>query len=205
MQRPTEYVERLRPSRTRRVVMAMGAVVILLVIGITVIANPTGSPSRPAATPLSASVVPPFWTWVSFNSPEGRFSAAFPGNPDHSSHPGTIAGADVTREVFAWPPTDAAVRFDIAYVDYPAGSLSRLSPETVFANIERGITTNGWTIQASRDISGSYPGHELTMTQGGVQTTARSWIVGDREYEVMVTGESPDAEAFLDSFEIAAE
>ena len=205
MQPATEVVEHLRPSRTRRVVMAMGAVAVLLVIGVTVVANPTGSPPRPAPTSISASVVPPFSTWVSFDSPEGRFSASFPGQPDHSSHPGTIAGADVTKEVFAWPPTDAAVRFDIAYVDYPAGSLSALPPETVFANIERGITTSGWTILASRDIGGSYPGHEFTMTQEGKQTTLRSWIVGDREYEVGAIGESPDTEAFLDSFQIAAE
>ena len=137
--------------------MAMGAVVVLLVIGVTVVANPTGSPPRPDPTSLSASVVPPFSKWVSFNSTDGRFTASLPGQPDHSSHPGTIAGSDVTTEVFAWPAGNAAVRFDISYVDYPAGSLSALRPETVFANIERGITTGGWTILASRDIGGRLP------------------------------------------------
>lgn len=205
MEPSTEVVEHLRPSRTRRVVMATGAVAVLVVIGVTAVANPTGSPPRPTPTSLAASVVPPFSTWVTFSSPEGRFSAAFPSEPDHSSHPGTIAGADVTTEAFAWSPVDAAVRFGIAYADYPAGSLSALSPETVFANIERGITATGETILASRDISGSYPGHEFTMTEEGRQTTLRSWIVGDRAYQVGVTGASPDAEAFLDSFQITAE
>ncbi len=185
--------------------MTMGAVVILLLIGVTVIANPTGSPSRPAPTSLSSSVVPPFATWVSFTSPEGRFSAAFPGQPEHSSHPETIAGADVTTETFWWQPGDAAVSFGIIYVDYPAGYLSTRSAETAFAAFERGITTHGGTILASRDVSSSYPGHEFTVTQGGEQRTFRTWIDGDRAYIAAVTGESPDTEAFLDSFRIAAE
>jgi hypothetical protein len=186
--------------------MAVGAVVVLVVIGVTVVANPTGSLPRPAPTSLSATVVPPFSTWVTFTSPEGRFSAAFPGQPDHHSQPRTIAGADVITEAFTWAPGDAAVGFAVGYVDYPAQSLSKLAPETIFANIERAMTdARGWTILASRDVGGSYPGREFTTAQGGEQVVIRAWIVGDREYEAWVTGESPDAEAFLDSFRIVAE
>ena len=142
---------------------------------------------------------------MTFTSPEGRFSVAFPGQPDHHSLPRTIAGADVTTEAFEWAPGDAAVSFAVGYGDYPAESLSKLSPETIFANIERGMTTSGWTILASRDVSGRDPGHEFTIAHGGEQSTFRAWIVGDREYEVGVTGESPHAEAFMDSFRIVAE
>jgi hypothetical protein len=200
MQTPIDDVEPIRPSKTRRAVMTIGAGGVMLIIVATLIINPTGSPPD---TSEAVSVVPPFSDWVTFTSPDGRFSASFPGLPDHVSRPETIGTADVTTESFAWESGDAAVRFHIAYVDYPAGSLSTRSPGTIFANVERAITTGGDTIIASRDVSGSHPGHEFTLTRAGAPMTFRAWIAGDRAYEVGVEGGLADSEAFLDSFRIS--
>ena len=200
MQPSGDDVERLRPPVTRRVVMAIGIVSVVIVIAVIVVINPSGSPAQPGPTPLVASAVPPFSTWVSFTSPEGRLSASFPGQPDHSSLPVTIAGAKVTSESFEWTTGDNAMRFDIVYMDYPAGALSTLSPETIFADLEGTFTASGGKILASRVISGRYPGHEFTVSRHDEQTTFRAWIAGDRAYQVGATGGSPDTAAFLDAF-----
>ena len=183
--------------------MAVGTVLVVFVIGLTMIIRPTNSPG--STTPSGATVVPPFSKWVSFTSPDGRFAASFPGTPAHDSRPEKIGEVAVQTESFAFVLDNGRVTFRVDIVDYPVGSLSSRSPETIFANAERAFTTSGARVLASRDVSADHPGHEYTLTLAGEPSTVRAWIVGDRGYEVGAIGEASDTQSFLDSFRITAE
>jgi hypothetical protein len=175
--------------RVDRRLLAIGGVAVVAVValvGILALANrsngwdPSGEPS-------------PSGTWQSFTSPDGTWSAAFPGYaaPQHMTQTMEMGSSTVAISLYAGLDGDAA--YEVAAMDVPSQAMSGSSDE-ILDNMEQNLLmVPGGTITASRDLTvGPYQAREVKFT--GVSTMklegyARFWLAGDRVYMLMVFAE----------------
>jgi hypothetical protein len=195
---PEEEEERERPRKRKRkksnvlliVGLAGGGVFFLLctgVLGLIVWAVASSAPS-----------------WKEFKSPEGRFTATFPGAPKQQTQ--NVAGQPM--KVFIVELGGGDFAYSVLYNDIGA-NVEALGAKALLSSVANGM---GGNVKSKKEIQlKGHPGMEVTMEmrERGVllELTDRIYLVKGRLYQVMVAGvkgKTPPASftQFLDSFQI---
>lgn len=142
-------------------------------------------------------------------SQDGGFRATFPTKAQTTSMPVKTGDLTVTMKMVAAEKNGAS--FVVSYADYPAGSLSRKSPDQAFQDIVDGTVGNvQGTLRSADPISLGATAGRVVLIDVPAQNVAvneRIFLVGDRLYQVMYGGpkgteSAKDATAFLDSFKL---
>jgi len=146
--------------------------------------------------------------WVHFPSPDGRFSADFPGLPTHSDSPSPLGAVEAQTWIFVNEPE----AFYLGFADYPAGSIPSTESSTVLDGAMAQLTAKpgrAMTSLTSGTVQG-YPARFFHISIGDTEltTVGRAVLVDARIYLVDVTLPLDQALSlrvarFLDSFTLA--
>ena len=144
--------------------------------------------------------------WTVFDSPAGRFRAAFPSAPLRKegklrTEIGEVRSVRHTAD-------DAQATYDVAYNDYPAAGIAKLSPEKLLDTVRDGLV-----YQAKGQLAGEKPfrlgkvaGRDLEIAGGdGTRYLVRLLLVEHRLYQLTAMARppaQPDVERFFDSFQL---
>jgi hypothetical protein len=140
---------------------------------------------------------------------EEGFHFRMPGEPQVQRNKVTISAGDVTTA--AWTlQSDEGVIYSIATADYPQ-KLVDARPDTVLLLEGRDGLTNQLkgTVKEERkiDLQG-HPGRAFTVASDAGEVRARSYLVGNRLYTLLVLYNpsigAPHADAFLGSLELTS-
>ena len=142
--------------------------------------------------------------WKDFNSPEGRFTATYPGSPKKKSE---IDALGNTTTMFYVEADWGHVAYFVGYTDLPGAGIVP-DPATVLDAAASVITT----VKSKKPIRiDGHPGIEVDgeIVHNGqkADVTNRIYLVGARMYQVMVVREKghqrpADFSKFLDSFRL---
>ena len=132
---------------------------------------------------------------VVFTSPEGRFSAEFPAQPEREERTQTAAGHTFKLVFFGTDEEDRAVQ--VGYIDYPPG-LVTVDPRASLEGGAQGAATavNG---RLTKKTPTTFLGHEaidyvVELDEGMV--SAKAFLVGDRMYVLQEAGRSQTSTAY---------
>jgi len=152
--------------------------------------------------------------WSEFSSEEGAFSVLMPGAPtEQTQTQNTEAGAiDVHSFVFE----QGGVAYLVGYNDIPAVVIESAPSAAILDGACSGqIDQVKGTLLNKEEITlGAYPGRDMEIqiedSDGISSLRSRTYLVGDRLYQVMVIGPkgqgaSPDTAKFFDSFNLVEE
>lgn len=150
--------------------------------------------------------------WLTFKSPEGRFSINMPGHPEGSSK-------EVNSEVgklmlYTFEIGTDSGHFGAAYADYPIAPRDAANAAEVLVAVQNGSVKgiNGKILSEKVISFKEYPGREFKasgeMNNFKFVYSARIFIVGQRLYQMVVVTsvgneDRPDVSKFLTSFDIA--
>jgi hypothetical protein len=148
--------------------------------------------------------------WVSFNSPEGRFSIGAPTKPQENVKD---IDSDVGKlQLHSFASSSAIAYFMVSYGDYPnepAADRRELVLDGVRDGVIKGL--EGELISETKISINGYPGRQLLArkTIEGSETTFnwRIYLVGPRVYQVAVATKksdsaTPEITKFLNSFRL---
>jgi hypothetical protein len=148
--------------------------------------------------------------WVSFSSPEGRFSIGAPTKPQENVK--DIDSAVGKLQLHSFPSSSAIAYFMVSYGDYPnepAADRRELVLDGVRDGVIKGL--EGELISETKISIDGYPGRELLAKKSieGSETTFnwRLYLVGRRVYQVAVATKkadstTPEITKFLNSFRL---
>ncbi len=147
---------------------------------------------------------------VFFSSPEGRFSIAFPTTPLPTESPLETSSGPVTLHTLTASSQNTA--YVVAWADYPPEALGN-DVEQMFDQTRDNLVANlsGELVSEKQlEIQGQ-PGRAVTLRVAGTENVLEAHLVlaGGRLYQIAVVNSegrigAPEAERFLDSFEILA-
>jgi phage FluMu protein Com len=142
--------------------------------------------------------------WQDFNSPEGSFTATYPGSPKKKSEVDALGN---TTTMFFVEADWGHIAYFVGYTDIPGAGIVP-DPGTVLDAAASVITT----VKSKKPIRiDGHPGLEVDgeMMHSGTRmdVTNRIYLVGSRMYQVMVVRERShqrpaDFAKFLDSFRL---
>jgi len=164
-----------------------------------------------AAALLASFAAPPLGAqggarWTVFDSPAGRFRAAFPGPPLRKE--GKLRTEIGEVHSVRHTADDAEATYDVAYNDYPAAGVAKLRPEKLLDTVRDGLV-----YQAKGSLAGEKPfrmgkvsGRDLEIAGGdGTRYLVRMFLVGTRLYQLTALARppaKPDIDRFFDSFQL---
>jgi hypothetical protein len=148
-----------------------------------------------------------------FTSKDGKFAVLFPKDkqPMESVKDVDTTGGKLKLTIFA-----AEVKKDVAYIviwnDYP-DAVAKEQPQDVLARVREGSKGPDGKVIEDKELTlgpNKVPGRDYLLDKGDNHFfRSRTYLNGARLYQVIVSATkkdeltSKDAEAFLDSFEIA--
>jgi hypothetical protein len=146
--------------------------------------------------------------WKSFSSPEGRFTALFPGTPSQQTQQTPTAAGSIATTLYTVTMADAY--FGVVVGDYPPEVVSK-KPDDLLDGARNGAVSQvgGTLLSEDRISSEGFPGREIKITATrGTQTMIawdRMYLVKNRLYQAIVVMSvknegSKDVRKFLDSF-----
>jgi hypothetical protein len=146
--------------------------------------------------------------WPRFDSPEGRFSAAFPVEPRSTTTTvSTRAGPVQHHRLTA--TSNEGTAFDVAFDDLPINFVRNRLSRDLLDDARRGMLAETGALlvtERSFDVE-NMPAREVVATRDGWTIDARVILVGNRMYTLGVVGRSVKSEterAFFDSFRFGA-
>src|SRR6266550_6580669 len=146
--------------------------------------------------------------WVSFNSPEGRFSVGMPNKPAVDvKEVDSVVGK---LQLHSFTASNAAAYFMVSYADYPNEPTSDRR-ERVLDGVRDGVVSSleGGLISETKTTIDGYPGREFVAKKAvdgdEVIFTWHTYLVGPRLYQVAAVANksqstSPDITKFFNSF-----
>lgn len=143
--------------------------------------------------------------WSEYRPEGGRYRVLMPGTPEVSTQPIALPdGRSVTMYQAAIETSSAA--YLGTHVDYPADLVRRASPDTLLDNVRNG-SSRGHTLKGEQRLTiAGNPGREYVIARtNGVILVTRSFLVGNRLYQIIVAGrpgveQAPETRRFLESF-----
>ncbi len=145
--------------------------------------------------------------WRIVRSEPGRFEVSLPGAARTSLETLYTAAGNLTQHQFLVNLGQRA--FMVTYVDYPATSVKELGPRKIFANIREGVRADGATDLRQGTLTlGQHPGNALSYRkEGKFWVKSRLYLVGNRLYQLTVTGQKPlepaEVGRFFESFKVS--
>ena len=141
--------------------------------------------------------------WITFNSPEGKFSVLFPSQPSVQTDT-TNTYPSYTTNLFISKTTSDY--FVIGWVDYEASYKfdAQKELEANRDNFIKGI--NGTLVSTNNTKFNGYQAIEFVAQSGSFYWTSKVFLVGRRPYQLLAgsnTGKAPEnLERFYNSFSI---
>jgi hypothetical protein len=139
--------------------------------------------------------------WQQYEDPAGRFSIAFPGQPEKQVV--RIGSVERTADLAIFVVRQSGVQYMLTHTDYPAGHIAALDPENfVREAIEGALKNAGGKLVGEEQVDvGGWPGKAIEMLlPGGIRAAARFALVGDRLYSLYVIAPLEDRTASQGSF-----
>jgi hypothetical protein len=145
--------------------------------------------------------------WKEVAIPAAHFKVLMPGAPKTSRQTirtdiGNVASTRYTV-------IDAAnVTYDVLFNEYPAAGVSKTNPQKLLDGARDGLLyqTKGRMIAEKHITLANFPGRDQLITDGsGAHYRVRLVWAGNRLYQIMAASPGkprPDAELFIDSFQI---
>jgi len=149
--------------------------------------------------------------WVTFNSPEGRFSLQFPKTPASDIRDVDAGAEKVTR--YEYTATSSTITYMASFADY-----SRVpdinEQQIVFDRLRDSLTVKleARVVSETKISTNGNPGREFLMSktpEGSAEIVYhwRAYIVGRRLYQVAASyykrdSKSPELSKYFDSFQV---
>jgi ribosomal protein L37E len=167
----------------------------------------SGQVASPAASSLAGGTPEPApaGTWTKFTSPDGKWSASFPGTtaPAKTTLPYTSGTVSIEMPLF-YLVDRTGVEYATAYGDFKASDLAGVDPEFLLSEMETGLASGGYTVaHSSATTQVGQPARDVTVTGSGQVVDIRMWFVSTRFYMMMVyskPGAAPYPQHFFASF-----
>ncbi len=149
--------------------------------------------------------------WVSFNSPEGRFSVGMPNKPaDDVKDVDSVVGK---LQLHSFTSSNAVAYFMVSYGDYPNEPTSDRR-EKVLDGVRDGVVSSleGVLLSETKTTIDGYPGREFiakkTVDGDELIFNWHIYLVGPRLYQVAAVAKksdstSPEITKFFNSFRLA--
>ncbi len=172
---------------------------------------------RTATTPIIILLLSTFafgWQlpadWVSYSSPDGRFSIGMPKTPvEDVKDVESVVG---TLKLHSFPSTSATAHFLVSYGDYPTEPAAD-NREAILDGVRGGVIkgSEGQLISETKITLDGYPGRQFTakrMLDGSeIIFNWRIYLVGRRLYQLAAVvnknnSNSPEIQKFLNSFRL---
>jgi len=175
-------------------------------------AGPTATTGSAATATSAATSTPKGDAWQTFTSTEGRFSAAFPGEPTESNQ---IANSEIGElNNYFFKHANGSTQYVVSYVDYPADAISGSDPKEMVSEgfsktFESSADTNKVVSKNEITVDG-YPGMEAEIEYtSGNYVWYKQLLVENRMYQVLATALTSEkdelddeAQKFHESFEV---
>lgn len=143
--------------------------------------------------------------WSEYRPEGGRYRVLMPGTPQLSDQDIALPDGRKVKMYQAAIETSNAAYLG-THVDYPADLVSKASPDTLLDNVRNG-SSRGHTLRSEQRLTiAGNPGREYVIARAnGVVLVTRSFLVGNRLYQIIVAGrpgveQAPETRRFLDSF-----
>lgn len=143
--------------------------------------------------------------WSEYAPEGGRYRILMPGTPQVSTEPVSLPDGSKVQMLQAIIETPDAAYLS-THVDYPPEMVRRTTSETLLDNVRNGSSRGHTLVREKRLTIAGNPGREYVITRAnGITLATRSFIVGNRLYQVIVAGragvdQNPDTRQFLESF-----
>ncbi len=178
-------------------------------------AGPTATTRSLATATSAATSTPKGDAWQTFTSTEGRFSAAFPGEPTESNQ---IANSEIGElNNYFFKHANGSTQYVVSYVDYPADAISGSDPKLMVAEgfsktFESSPDTNKVVSKSEITVDG-HPGMEAEIEYtSGNYVWYKQLLVDNRMYQVLATALTSskndlddEARKFHESFELLSQ
>jgi len=143
--------------------------------------------------------------WQNFQSAEGRFKIAFPGEPVTKSGKYRTATGDIPSTQYT-AGDGAEATYDVRYSDYPASVMAKLTPAKLLDAVRDGLVAKGKLASEKPFGMGKVAGREQEIVgEDGTHYRVRLLLVESRLYQLTAMAKPParaDAERFFGSFQL---
>ena len=147
--------------------------------------------------------------WIEYRSAEGGYRVEMPSPPDVKPTPLQLADGRSAAMTLV-DSSKGALAFLSSHIVYPAGYL-HADRQRVLESVRKGSAKGKTLVRERRLQVSGLPGLEYVVISEGVYNVVRSTLVGDRLYQVVVSGgqeagfdQAPDVQRFLNSFKLAS-
>lgn len=147
--------------------------------------------------------------WIEYRSPDGGYRVEMPASPNSESKPIALPDGRSAPMTLV-DSSKGSLAFLSSHIVYPSGYLHP-DRQRVLESVRNGSARGKPLVRERRLLVSGLPGLEYVVISEGVYNVVRSTLVGDRLYQVVVSGgrdadfdKAPDVQRFLNSFKLAS-
>jgi uncharacterized protein (DUF983 family) len=154
--------------------------------------HPSASASRSVDSADSPEPSPP-GTWTKYNSPDGKWSASFPGTSSPTVSTTTVGSGSSGNAKMYLVDVGSTAEYAVWVIDLPASEVSgRTSTELLdsMESILQQSFTGADEIKSVATTEAGYPARDVMLETNSATIDYRMWFVGNRFYALLAACET---------------
>lgn len=184
---------------------------LIAVLSLTPIAAVAQAPATPGGSLLAQLLgeQAAVRQWIEYRSAEGGYRVEMPSAPNVKPNPIGLPDGRLAPMTLV-DSSKGPLAFLSSHIVYPEGYLHP-DRQRVLESVRNGSAKGKTLVRERRLLVSGLPGLEYVVISEGVYNVVRSTLVGDRLYQLVVSGGSdadfdkePDVQRFLNSFKLAS-